>query len=97
MKAIGKTGRSRCSLDLPIQAVSSYETFISNLNSKAIEHKPKIIERRNRNVDIMHNNVCIAHIDKDGININTDYAEFGHIIKNNINVIEIQKFIKQLK
>lgn len=87
----------RITIELPLQAVSDYEIFAKYLDLEISKLKAQIIERKCYNIDILHCGVCIAHIDKHGINVNTDYAEFGHIIKNNNQLIEILEFIKSLK
>lgn len=87
----------RASFSMDQSKVTCSKSFIEQLDEALNCAVQKVIGNRYNNIDILYGSTCVLHIDKDGLNINTDYYDFSEHVKNSELVDILIKYIRTLK
>lgn len=87
----------RASFSMDHSKVTCSKSFIEQLDETLNCAVQKVIGNRYNNIDILYDGTCILHIDKDGLNINTDYCDFSEYIKNSKSVDILIEYTRTLK
>lgn len=91
------TQHYRVSFHIDQSKVTCSESFIEQLDETLNCAVQKVIGNNYNNIDILYDGICVLHIDKDGLNINTDYCDFSEYIKNSESVDALVEYIRTLK
>ena len=91
------TSYHRASFSMDQSKVTCSKSFIKQLDKTLNCAVQKVIGNRYSNIEILYDGVCVLHIDKDGLNINTDYCDFSEYIKNSKSVDTLIEYIRTLK
>lgn len=87
----------RASFFMDQSKVTCSKSFIEQLDEALNCAIRKVIGDTYNNVDIIYDGTCVLHIDKDGLNINTDYCDFSEYIKNSKLVDILTEYTRTLK
>lgn len=87
----------RASFSIDQSKVTCSKSFIEQLDKTLNYAAQKVIGDRINNIDILYDGTCVLHIDKDGLNINTDYCDFSEYIKNSKLVDILIEYTRTLK
>ena len=91
------TAYYRVSFSMDQSKVTCSESFIEQLDETLDCAVQKVIGNRYNNIDILYDGTCVLHIDKDGLNINTDYCDFSEHVKNSKSVDILIEYIRTSK
>ena len=87
----------RASFPMDQSKVTCSKSFIEQLDGALNCAVQKVIGNRYNNIDITYDGMCVLHIDKDGLNINTEYCDFSEYIKNSELVNILVEYTRTLK
>ena len=87
----------RASFSMDQSKVTCSKSFVEQLDETLNCAVQKVIGNRYNNIDILYDGTCVLHIDKNGLNINTDYCDFSEYIKNSKSVDILIEYARTLK
>lgn len=87
----------KASFSMDPNKVTCSKSFIEQLGETLNYAVQNVIGNKYNNVDIIYDGICVLHIDKDGLNINTEYCDFSEYIKNSKSVDILIEYIRKLK
>lgn len=91
------TSYYRASFSMDQSKVTCSKSFIEQLDEALNCAVQKVIGSRYNNIEILYGGVCVLHIDKDGLNINTEYCDFSEYVKNSKSVDTLIEHTRTLK